>query len=210
MGFNKALYMHVFVCQDTPHVPAGINLKPAFPCKSTGIHIHTHTYPATPLNSQHSHTHHTTGTPHTLFLVWNIVGGAGPVEGSVNSSGATPPFERPKFPFLRSAAWAGSAVQQAFSRHGRPQRPRWQHFTGTMAWQGWPDGPPHISHWHTHIVHAYITHTSAFSHAFMYLCVYKWVCACVCAHSLKHTPYVFTCLQGDKCRSQYTHPCTDK
>lgn len=61
--------------------------------------------------------------PHALVLIWNIVGGAGPVEGSVNSSGATPAFERPKFPFLRSAAWAGSAVLQAFSRHRRPQRP---------------------------------------------------------------------------------------
>lgn len=122
--FNKVLYTHVFVCQETPHVPAGIHLKPAFPRKSMCVHIHTHGYLGAPLSPQRSHTHHTTGTTHTLVLIWNIVGGAGPVEGSVNSSGATPPFERPKFPFLRSAAWAGSAVQQAFSRHGRPQRPR--------------------------------------------------------------------------------------
>lgn len=51
--------------------------------------------------------------PHTPALIWNIVGGAGPAQGSLNSSGATPPFERPKFPFLRSAAWAGSAVLQS-------------------------------------------------------------------------------------------------
>lgn len=96
-------------------------------------HTRTHslTYPATlslypplPQRPALTHTHYTAGTTHTLVLIWNIVGGAGPVEGSVNSSGATPPFERPKFPFLRSAAWAGSAVQQASSRHRRPQRPR--------------------------------------------------------------------------------------
>lgn len=40
-----------------------------------------------------------------LVLKWNIVGGAGAVEGSEIAPGATPPFERPKFPFLRSAAW---------------------------------------------------------------------------------------------------------
>lgn len=33
------------------------------------------------------------------------MGGAGPVEGSEIAPGATLPFERPKFPFLRSAAW---------------------------------------------------------------------------------------------------------
>lgn len=133
MDFNKAL---CFITQDAARMSADINIKPAFPHKSSRIHTHaprrTQTYNATPFLHQpppntHSLTHtlhHTTGTTHTLVLIWNIVGGAGPVEGSVNSSGATPPFERPKFPFLRSAAWAGSAVQQAFSRHGRPQRPR--------------------------------------------------------------------------------------
>lgn len=118
MGFNKALNTHAFICQDTPHMPAGINVKMAFPHKSTCTyaHKHTQTYPTTPPTQP--------GTTHTLVLIWNIVGGTGPVEGSVNSSGATPPFERPKFPFLRSAPWAGSAVQQVSSRHGRPQRPR--------------------------------------------------------------------------------------
>lgn len=78
MGFNKALYTHVLVCQDTPHVPAGINLKPAFPHKSTGIHIHTHTYPATPLNPQHSHTphhrHHTHTVSHMEYRGWRWTG----------------------------------------------------------------------------------------------------------------------------------------
>lgn len=82
---------------------------------------------------------------HTSVFIWNIVGGTGPAQSAVNSSGATPPFERPKFPFLRS----GSAVLQAFSRHRRPQRPRWQHFTGNMGWQRWPDGPPRSAHGHT-------------------------------------------------------------
>lgn len=48
---------------------------------------------------------HTGAHAHPPVLIWNIVGGAGPVGGSEIAPGATPPFERPKFPFLRSAAW---------------------------------------------------------------------------------------------------------
>lgn len=161
MEFNKALKTQHLKTR-THHTSAGINVKPAFPHKSTCIHTHTRT-------------HDSTGTTHTLVLIWNNVGGAGPVEGSVNSLGATPPFKRPKFPFLRSAAWAGSAVQQASSRHRRPQRPRWQHFTGTTAWQGWPDGPPRTSrgltdppHAGTHLMRACTAFTGALSHAFMH------------------------------------------
>ncbi len=179
-------------------------------CISSLKHLHSHTHartnPATstPLSTPNTHTHtphHTTGTTHTLVLIWNIVCGAGPVEGSVNSSGATPPFERPKFPFLRSAAWAGSAVQQAFSRHGRPQRPRWQHFTGTTAWQGWPDGPPHTSHWHTershaHLVRAYTACTGAFSHPFMHLRVYIRTHECVGMHMCTETHCCVLMLTG--------------
>lgn len=142
-------------------------LSPAVPCKSTRIHINIHDPPPT-------HAHTALQAPHALVLIWNMVGGAGPVQGSVNSSGATPPFERPKFPFLRSAAWAGSAVLQAFRRHRRPQRPRWQHFTGNMAWQGWPDGPPRSAHCHTEHWHK---RAACSSHALVRLCLQS---GCVC------------------------------
>lgn len=140
-----------FVCTETTQAPTGLHLKLAFPCKN----LFTWTPALTP---QLTHTHITAGTTHTLVFIWNIVGGTGPVQSAVNSSGATLPFDRPKFPFLRSAAWAGSAVLQAFSRPRRPQRPCWQHFTGNMAWQGWPDGPPRSAHCHTkHSMH-WLTH----------------------------------------------------
>lgn len=214
MVSNKALSTHAFVCQDTSHMPADMNIKPAVSHKSTCIHIHTHAYPAPP-PTPNTHTHYTTGTTHTLVLIWNIVGGAGPVEGSVNSSGATPPFERPKFPFLRSTAWAGSAVQQAFSRHGRPQRPRRQHFTGTTAWHGWPDGPPHTSRWHTepshtHLVRAYAACTSASRPAFtphllVYTCTYERVCMCTVTET--HSWWVFyaTHIMHINCATIFCH-----
>lgn len=176
-------------------MPAGWSIKffYAFPHKSSCIlhtHVHRHTEtppppfpcpppPSPPLHpfTPNTHTHHTAGTTHTLVLIWNIVGGAGPVEGSVNSSGATPPFKRPKFPFLRSAAWAGSAVQQTSSRHGRPQRPRWQHFTGTTAWHGWPDGPQYT----IACTHRALTHTSCVRtpHAPVHLAMHS----CISSHS---------------------------
>lgn len=77
-------------------------LKAEAPHKCAWLHTHTRTPRLRPSPSLHAHTR---AHAHPPVLIWNIVGGAGPVEGSEIAPGATLPFERPKFPFLRSAAW---------------------------------------------------------------------------------------------------------
>lgn len=87
-------------CASMPgHTSVDLNVKPENPHKNHLLLSCTNPPPS--IQPPLPKLAYTAGTTRTLVLIWNIVGGAGPVEGSGNSKGATPPFQRPKFPFLR-------------------------------------------------------------------------------------------------------------
>lgn len=79
---------------------------------------------------------------HTLKLftvIWNLVGGTGQAECSGNSSGATPLFLQPRFPFLRSAQ--GLEVLCCKPPVAMADRSGFSHST-SRAQRQCPDGPP--------------------------------------------------------------------
>lgn len=178
--------------------------------------MHTRT-PASPIRSQlppNTHTHHRHPThthtgSHMEYRGWRWTG-----RGLWNSSGATPPFERPRFPFLRSAAWGWKC------RAASPQSPRGT-AAATLTALHRDHGLARLTRWpSTHITLAHRgpqTHKSQgiyiYQHALVHLAVqayarYKWICVRMPVQTNCNAPLVRSCWETNA--DNNASPCTNR